>query len=171
MRALRLSAALASVAIVSASCAHSPYAGEEAREIKALSASEVASLREGAGMGLAKAAELNRYPGPMHALDLADALRLEPGQRSNLQALLESHKAEARALGALVLERERELDGLFATRAATPETVDALVRAIADAQARLRASHLKAHLATAAILTPAQVDRYQALRGYSGHAH
>ena len=171
MSPLAIRTTLLALVLVSASCAHSPYAGEEARDIKALSAGEIASLREGAGMGLAKAAELNRYPGPLHALELAEALRLEPGQRANLESLLESHKAEARALGGVVLARERELDQLFATRAATPEAIDALVRAIAEAQARLRASHLKAHLVTAAILTPAQADRYQELRGYGSHAH
>jgi hypothetical protein len=41
------------------------YAGFEAREIKALSTQEIADLRAGRGMGLALAAELNSYPGPM----------------------------------------------------------------------------------------------------------
>jgi hypothetical protein len=44
----------------------SPYAGEQGRAIKALSQKEVSDLLDGAGMGYAKAAELNRYPGPMH---------------------------------------------------------------------------------------------------------
>ena len=52
----------------------SAYAGQQSREIKALSDQEVKDLQAGAGMGMAKAAELNRYPGPMHALELADQL-------------------------------------------------------------------------------------------------
>ena len=48
----------------------SPYAGEEAREIKALSTAETKSYLSGEGMGLAKAAELNGYPGPSHVLAL-----------------------------------------------------------------------------------------------------
>lgn len=47
-----------------------PYAGQETREIKALSPDEVAAHLEGRGMGFAKAAELNHYPGPKHVLDL-----------------------------------------------------------------------------------------------------
>jgi hypothetical protein len=44
--------------------APSPYAGQEQRPIKALSETEMRDLAEGRGMGLAKAAELNSYPGP-----------------------------------------------------------------------------------------------------------
>ena len=36
----------------------------------------VQSYLSGAGMGYAKAAELNRHPGPMHVLELADQLKL-----------------------------------------------------------------------------------------------
>ena len=56
---------------------HSPYAGQEARDIKALSLEEIADLAAGRGMGLALAAELNGYPGPRHVLDLAPELGLE----------------------------------------------------------------------------------------------
>lgn len=44
-----------------------PYTGQQARPIKALSDAEIAALRKGEGMGMAKAAELNGYPGPVHA--------------------------------------------------------------------------------------------------------
>lgn len=39
----------------------SPYAGEERRQINALSPSEQSDLLSGKGMGLAKAAELNDF--------------------------------------------------------------------------------------------------------------
>lgn len=42
----------------------SPYVGQEYREIKALSTQEISDYMSGRGMGLAKAAELNGYPGP-----------------------------------------------------------------------------------------------------------
>src|SRR5947208_295022 len=48
-----------------------PYAGQQARSIKSLSAEDVAALLKGEGMGMAKAAELNGYPGPVHVLTLA----------------------------------------------------------------------------------------------------
>jgi DNA repair protein RadC len=39
-----------------------PYAGQQTRSIKALSPEDIDELRKGAGMGLAKAAELNSIP-------------------------------------------------------------------------------------------------------------
>jgi hypothetical protein len=53
-----------------------PYAGQQTRAVKALSDDEIAALRKGEGMGMAKAAELNGYPGPAHVLQLAGPLGL-----------------------------------------------------------------------------------------------
>lgn len=144
-----------------------PYAGQQHREIKALSGQEVKDLLEGAGMGYAKAAELNRYPGPSHALEHAAELGLSEAQREQLAQLLARHKAEARELGARVVELERELDALFAARKAQERSVDRVLEALGAAQARLRGSHLKAHLATTRLLTEQQVDRYAKVRGYA----
>jgi len=82
---------------------HSPYAGQQDRSIKALSEQDVAGYRTGAGMGLAKAAELNGYPGPMHSLESAKALGLTSAQQEELGALMRAHKEEARHLGAEVI--------------------------------------------------------------------
>src|SRR4051812_3345086 len=60
----------------------SPYAGQEQREIKSLSADEVKDYLAGKGMGMAKAAELNEYPGPLHVLQLASELNLSPEQKA-----------------------------------------------------------------------------------------
>lgn len=156
----------------------SPYAGQQHREIKALSEKEVKDLLEGAGMGYAKPAELNRYPGPSHALELARELGLTPGQRERLEGLMKRHKAEARELGARVVSLERELDRLFATRSVDERSLERVLLEIAQAQARLRGSHLKAHLETTALLTPEQVQAYAKARGYGeagagqgGHRH
>src|SRR5690242_3488719 len=67
--------------------AGSAYAGMQAREIKALSDQQLAELRAGRGMGMALPAELNGYPGPVHVLELADALGLTPEQRERVRAL------------------------------------------------------------------------------------
>jgi Spy/CpxP family protein refolding chaperone len=144
-----------------------PYAGQQARGIKALSETEVADLLAGAGMGYAKAAELNRYPGPMHALEHAEALGLTAPQREALAALMARHKAEARAIGAKLVEQERELDALFASRRADPDSIDAALSRIGETTARLRGSHLKTHLEATRLLTAGQVDRYAQLRGYT----
>jgi len=164
-------AALSGCAATSEHAGHgaAPYAGQQSRDIKALSADEARGYAEGAGMGFAKAAELNGYPGPMHALENADALGLTPEQKRAIESLMRAHKTEARELGAEALRLERELDTLFASHRATAATVDAKLAEIATVQARLRASHLKAHIATTALLTPEQVDRYNRSRGYASH--
>ena len=149
----------------------SPYAGEQARAIKALSQKEVAELLDGAGMGYAKAAELNRYPGPTHALELAAPLELTDSQRAAIQEILKAHKAEARKLGADVVALERELDDLFAKGNPSPEAVSAVVGRLASTAGLLRASHLNAHIATTRLLEPKQVDLYVAARGYADRHH
>jgi hypothetical protein len=60
--------------------AQQPYAGLQNRSIKSLSDQQIADLNAGRGMGLALAAELNGYPGPVHAIELAGELHLSPEQ-------------------------------------------------------------------------------------------
>src|SRR5438876_506210 len=67
-----------------------PYAGQQSREIKALSPEEIGQYLSGAGMGYAKPAELNGYPGPMHVLENADGLALTPEQRKQTTALMKA---------------------------------------------------------------------------------
>jgi Spy/CpxP family protein refolding chaperone len=57
---------------------------------------------------------------------------------------------------------------LFASGAAEPAAVDALVARIAAQRGQLRFVHLAAHMKMRALLTPQQVARYDALRGYGG---
>lgn len=144
----------------------SPYTGMQEREIKALSDTDLADLRAGRGMGLALAAELNRYPGPMHALEHADALGLDASQRARLSALMNAMRADAIAAGVRVIEQERALDRLFASATATPESVRAATALVAAAQGELRAIHLVTHIAARTMLTPPQLVRYDVLRGY-----
>jgi Spy/CpxP family protein refolding chaperone len=146
--------------------AQTPYAGMQTRPIKALSEQQVADLGAGRGMGLALAAELNGYPGPSHVLELADKLNLTPDQRAGVQRLFDSMKAEAVPLGSKLLEQEADLDRLFAGRTVTPESLKASTAAVAITQGVLRETHLKYHLSTVAVLTPAQMHRYAELRGY-----
>ena len=144
----------------------SPYAGMSAREIKALSEADIADLRAGRGMGLALAAELNGHPGPMHALELADALALNTDQQARLSEMMAIMRADAIAAGARVIEAEQALDRLFASSTATPEAVRAATATVAAAQGELRAIHLVTHIGARTVLTPAQLARYGALRGH-----
>ena len=148
---------------------HSPYAGLEAREIKALSPEEIADLTAGRGMGLALAAELNGCPGPRHVLDLAQELQLTAVQHSKTSALFETMQQETSALGAALIEAERALDRLFAEKRATSETVAAATERAGAIEAKLRAAHLRYHLAMFDVLTTDQVTAYNHLRGYAIH--
>ncbi len=148
--------------------AQTPYAGMQTRPIKALSEQQVADLGAGRGMGLALAAELNGYPGPVHVLELADKLDLTADQRAGVRRLFDSMKSEAVPLGSKLLEQETELDRQFADRIVTPESLKASTAAVAVTQGALREAHLKYHLSTAALLTPGQMQRYAELRGYGG---
>ena len=143
-----------------------PYAGQESRAIKSLSPEEVADLASGAGAGLAKAAELNGYPGPAHVLELAGPLRLDAAQRQATERLMAEHKARATRLGAELLAAEAALDRLFAGKGADAGAVDSATERVGVLHARLRAEHLKTHLRQAELLSSAQIRRYAALRGY-----
>lgn len=142
------------------------YAGFEKRAIKALSDKDVADLRAGRGMGLALAAELNGYPGPLHVLELAEKLELRPEQRAATATLLHEMKREARVIGEEVIAAEANLDRLFQARVTSADALDAAVRLTASAQGRLRAAHLRYHLRMVPILTEEQVAAYGRLRGY-----
>jgi len=146
----------------------SPYKGQEARAIKALSQSEIDGYLEGRGMGFAKVAELNHYPGPRHVLDMADQLELTDDQVKAAQAAFDAMHTSATDLGAKLVEKERELDALFASGKADGASARALIGEIARIQGELRYAHVGAHVAMRSILTPAQVARYDELRGYGG---
>lgn len=147
-----------------------PYAGQETRAVKALSADETRDLLGGNGMGLAKAAELNGYPGPRHVLDLAKELALTADQARAIQEVHGRMNGEAVAVGGAILEREQALDRLFATRAIDEVKLAALTGEIGGLSGRLRAAHLKAHLETTALLDRRQVHLYGQLRGYGADA-
>jgi ABC-type sugar transport system substrate-binding protein len=163
--------AVIALAAAAAQAQHAPYAGQKNRAIKALSADEVKQYLAGAGMGHARAAELNHYPGPMHVLELADKLNLSSRQRENTKRLMDAHKAEARAIGARLVDAERALDRLFASGKVTEAALAEHVRTVARLQGEYRLSHLETHRRMRDMLTDGQVRRYDELRGYGGEGH
>src|ERR1700722_17016937 len=98
-----------------------PYVGQQARSIKALSDEDITALRKGEGMGMAKAAELNGYPGPAHVLALAGQLGLTDSQHRDVKAIFDRMSAAAKPLGAELIAREQTLDQLFAKGEITPD--------------------------------------------------
>jgi hypothetical protein len=148
-----------------------PYAGLQARAIKALSEQQIADLKAGRGMGLALAAELNGYPGPMHVLEHSTALGLSEAQRVKMQEFMAAVKAESVPLGEQLIAQEAKLDRQFADKTITVAGLTAALQEIGGTQAALRAAHLKYHLVTVDVLTPAQLRLYSELRGYAGGNH
>jgi len=145
---------------------HGPYGGMHHRGVKALSEQQIADLRAGKGMGLALAAELNGYPGPLHVLELGEKLNLSPQQRQQMQGLYEAMKSEAITAGEKLIESETALDREFAEQKMTPDRLALLTAQIGERQGALRAVHLKYHLVTADLLSVEQKRRYAQLRGY-----
>jgi uncharacterized membrane protein/Spy/CpxP family protein refolding chaperone len=157
----------------------SPYAGQQARALKAFSTQEIDDLVEGRGMGTSKAAELNHYPGPKHVLDAAQQLQLTHEQGNKTKAIEASMSESAKAIGRQIVARETELDALFSGRKATPENVGPIVEELGRLQASFRLAHLNAHMAMVQVLKPQQIAQYDTIRGYSappppdheGHHH
>lgn len=147
----------------------SPYAGQEQRPIKSLSAKEIDALRKGRGMGFAKLAELNGYPGPKHVLELADALALSDAQLADTRAVFRNMQHRAIKIGEAIVEAEQQLDAAFAENRISPESLEEKLSEIGALQAELRYVHLEAHLRQKSLLSPEQVTTYNALRGYRLH--
>ena len=146
----------------------SPYAGQHHRGIKALSPQEVQDYLQGKGMGYAKSAELNHYPGPAHVLELAVQLGLTAEQRDATARLANTHHAEAKAIGLKRVDAEWQLEALFQSGKADERSLADAVRSAAILEGEYRLSHLETHLRLRALLTEEQVKRYDELRGYEG---
>ncbi len=151
----------------------SPYAGEQNRAVKSLSKSDVRAYLAGDGLGMAKAGELNHYPGPKHVLAIADHLMLSSAQRQRIEGIAAAMTAQAQPLGRQIVNEEASLNDGFANGAIDAASLRRKTSHIALLQGQLRAVHLGAHLALKRILSEEQVRRYDHLRGYddSGTVH
>jgi len=147
--------------------ATSPYGGEQTRDIKALSQAQIEGLRNGHGMGYGKAAELNHSPGPKHVLELAGRLKLSADQIEKTNAIYTQMHQAAVALGKQYVQREMEIDRMFASGAVEEKALQAKLSELADVEAKLRFVHLVAHIKTKAVLSEEQVAHYDHLRGYN----
>lgn len=144
----------------------SDYAGQEKRRIKSLSPDDIEQLLAGKGWGLAKAAELNGMPGPVHILQMKKEIALTAVQESKIQSLYDEMKKQAIPLGRELVELEKELNDAFADKSINSETLMSRLGKIADVRRQLRYVHLAAHLKTPDILSADQISQYNRLRGY-----
>ena len=145
---------------------HSGYSVEENREIKSLSNEEILGYLAGQGMGFAKAAELNHYPGPKHVLELQEQLQLSPEQIKQTKQIYNEMHREAVRLGKVYVEKERAFDQAFAEEEIDLLKFKDLISEIGELRVMIRIAHLHAHLKMKQILSPAQVKAYDELRGY-----
>ncbi len=145
----------------------SKYTGAEKRSIKSLSPDDMAELRRGAGWGLAKAAELNGVPGPVHLLEMKDEILLTDLQVEKITRIYDEMRAIAIEQGKHFIMLEQKLENSFQSRTITAEKLRTFLTAIADARMKLRYTHLAAHLKTPEILSADQINKYNLLRGYS----
>ncbi|MEJ2502520.1 MAG: hypothetical protein P8177_04250 [Gemmatimonadota bacterium] len=160
-----LGVALLLTAPAAAQHGHPPSGGAPGSDpVRTLTGGEAARLLEGAGMGLARPAELNGYPGPRHVLEHADALELTDPQRERAQAIFDEMHEAAVSLGARIVAAEQELDRAFGRRAGAPG-LEHLVTEIARLRGQLRWVHLRAHMEMTPVLTDAQRAEYVRLRG------
>ena len=116
--------------------------------------------------GLARAAELNHFPGPKHLLELASALGLDDAQVARIEVIFDAMHAQAVAKGEVVLEAERHLAHLFASGHASVESVTRASSQLGELRGALQAIHLVAHIEAARELSAEQIAHYDRLRGY-----
>lgn len=158
-------AAIVALGLESAATAQHQHAPvTEGAATSALTAEAVQQLLNGEGMGLARAAELNGYPGPKHVLEFKDQLGISSAQEKQVERIREQMLNEARSLGRSIVDAERSIDEAFMSRQISEADLASRTSIIARLQGELRRVHLQAHLLTRRILTDEQVKKYYELR-------
>jgi len=153
---------------VAVAASESTYSGKELRKIKSLSQDEIDGYLAGKGMGFAKSAELNHFPGPKHVLELAADLGLSKDQKKQTQKIYEAMEGKAVEYGKLLVRSEKEIEKLFAEGTVNFDTLENALNKSATIRSKLRGVHLVAHIEQKAILSKHQVMLYDTLRGYAG---
>ncbi len=144
----------------------SPYAHGQSSELPSLTVDEVRELRNGEGMGLARAAELNHFPGPKHLLELRSELGLDHAQVERIGTIRKRMKQQAVARGEEILQAERHLAHLFASGQPSVTEMKRITGHLGLMRGQLQAIHLLAHIESADLLTNEQIEHYDRLRGY-----
>lgn len=104
----------------------------------------MADLRAGHGMGFARMAELNSYPGPRHCLsDLQQELQLSAEQvAKDLTRTSCVMEGQAQQLGQQILTLEEQLSTAFASGEIDDEALQTQVMTLADLYGQLWLTHL-----------------------------
>lgn len=121
-------------------------------------------VADGRGFGMAFAADQHGYPGPLHVLELKEALGLTAAQESRVRALDAAMLAESRPRSAALLAAERRLDNLFARGRVTEADLVAPTGESERLRGEVRLVHLRYHLRTRDLLTEPQRAIYHERR-------
>jgi Spy/CpxP family protein refolding chaperone len=122
------------------------------------------NIGEGRGFGMAFVADQNGYPGPLHVLELKEALKLTAEQEAKMQGMLAAMFAESKPKGSRLLEAEESLRRLFASGQADVASVRAAALEVERARSEVRLVHLLVHLKTRELLTDEQRRLYHEAR-------
>lgn len=147
----------------------STYADQEKSPIASLTLQDYDFLKSGSGMalgGMAKAAELNGFPGPKHILEMKEQLELTSLQTKKIEDIFNRMNERSRKLGEAYLSLEAMLDQEFKKASINEEILANLVEKASELQGKLRLSHLQAHLESRPLLNEKQLKLYSKLRGY-----
>jgi Spy/CpxP family protein refolding chaperone len=96
-------------------------------------------------------------------------LKLSPEQKAKTESLFAEMQTSASGLGRELVSAEKEIDQLFARSEMNNSVLDTLTAKAAEIDGKLRATHLRYHLAMMDVLDPKQIEGYKSLRGYHGH--
>ena len=143
----------------------SKYSGQEVRKIKSFSESDLKELRRGGGWGLAKAAELNGVPGPIHLLEMKEKISLTNDQVNSITASFKKMQKTAIAYGKKYIVLHEQMEKKFRERTIDKQLLRFYLTKISQVRKELTYAHLSAHLDMIAILTPDQIKLYNKLRG------
>lgn len=144
----------------------SVYADVRLQNLHGLSPQQIEGFKTGKGMGMAKPAEMNQFPGPRHVLDLAAELKLSAEQIQQTHQVFNRMQSDAKNLGLQLLEKEVEIEVLFSRNQVKSDELKQRLQEASRLQADLRFVHLNAHLQQQRIMTVEQIEQYDILRGY-----
>ena len=142
-------------------------ATESKSNIKSMTDTEIDGYKNGNGMGQAKAAELNSYPGPMHVLDYKKELGLTTAQIEKITVIYNAMKKDASVFGSQLIDAEAALNAAFQGKKISSSELERLTTQIGVLLGKLRFTHLNAHIKTTNELNQYQIEKYNELRGYS----
>lgn len=107
---------------------------------------DIEGYLSGAGMGMAKVADHNFYPGPVHVLEFSEELGLTDAQVEQTQDLYLKMKNKAATLGAELIVKETQLQKAFANKTVSQSVLRELVSMASRLKGEIRYTHLETHL-------------------------